>query len=267
VNAVQCLVFLLTIYEIKPVPDMANQLLYVGIAGGLAIAVGLAALLSAALTQSTAQMMNHQGMMDQGMMNTQSSGAPWQWDQRSMFSANGMSSVNDVQVTGLSITGDDEITVDLRYGGSGASPAVTVIAMTNYMSMMQGSSGMGGMMQGGQSGMMMQPGMQGGWIASPAWQNNTQWQQWHAQMAQWHGQLNSTQWSQMQAWHNAMMAQGAMGPGSPWWNEASAVALQPQTGSSVLDAGWTSGSVTVRLEGGSAYDSKDVRVMVFPLTS
>jgi hypothetical protein len=257
---------------------MAKQLYFVGIAGGLAVAVGLALLLSTVFTQSTAQMMN-QGMMGgsmgPGMINTQSSVAPWQWDQRSMFNANGMSTVNDVQVIGISITGDDEITVDLTYRGSETSPAITVIAMTNYMPMMQGFSGMGGMgmMQGGQNGMMMQPGMQGGWTVSPAWQNNTQWQQWHAQMAQWHGQLNSTQWAQMQAWHNGMVAQGAMGPGSPWWNGTSAVwsgqsnPLQSQAGSSVLEAGWTSGSVAVKLDGtGSAYDSKDVHVMVFPLT-
>lgn len=258
---------------------MAKQLLFVGMAGGLAIAVALALLLSVVFTQSTAQMMNHQGMMGglmgPRMMNVQSSEVSWQGE-NSMFSANGMSTVNDVQVVGISITGNNEITVHLRYGGLGTSPAVTVIAMTNHMSMMQGTFGMGGMgmMYGGQNGKMKQPGMQAGWTASPAWQNNTQWQQWHAQMAQWHGQLNSTQWDQMQAWHNAMMTQGAMGPGSSWWNGTAdawpgqLMPLQSQTGSSVLDAGWTSGSVTVRLEGNSsAYDSKDVQAMVFPLTN
>jgi hypothetical protein len=98
--------------------------------------------------------------------------------------------------------------------------------------------------------------------------------QWNSQMAQWHGQLNSTQWAQMQAWHNQMMAQGNMGPGYTWGNGTSTwpgqyTAFQSQTGSSVLDAGWTSGAmVTVRLEGdGSAYDGSGVHVMVFPLTS
>ena len=71
-----------------------------------------------------------------------------------------------------------------------------------------------------------------------------------------------------------MMAQGAMGPGSPWWNgtidvwPGQSIPLRSQTGSSVLDAGWTSGSVMVKLDGdGSAYDSKVINVMVFPLTS
>jgi hypothetical protein len=52
------------------------------------------------------------------------------------------------------------------------------------------------------------------------WYNNTDWQAWHEQMAQWHGQLDSSQWQQMQSWHNQMAAQGAMGPGmaTPWTN-------------------------------------------------
>jgi hypothetical protein len=203
------------------------------------------------------------------MMAQQSGGAQMVWNQKSMFNANGMSNVDNVQVTGVSIAGDSEVTINLRYVGSETSPAVTLAVMTNHMSIMQGAGMMGGMgmMHGGRGGMMMQP-MMGYESASPAWQNNTQWQQWHAQMAQWHGQLNSTQWAGMQAWHNSMMAQGAMGPGNPWWNGTSAAwPEQSQTGSRVLDAGWTDGSVTVRLEGsGSAYDSKDVQVVVFPLT-
>jgi hypothetical protein len=142
-----------------------------------------------------------------------------------------------------------------------------------------------GMMQGSQSGMMMHGGQSmigGSWNAAPTWQNSTQWQQWHDQMAQWnnqmaqwHGQLNSTQWAQMQAWHSQMMAQGTMGSGYALWNGTSAtwpvqsIVSQSQTGSSVLDAGWASGiTVTVKLEGdGSAYDGSGVHVMVLPLTS
>jgi hypothetical protein len=94
-------------------------------------------------------------------------------------------------------------------------------------------------------------------------------------MSQWHGELNSAQWAQKQAWHNQMMAQGLMSPGMTWmdgtsaaWSEQSA-AYQSQTGSSVLDAGWISeATVTVKLEGdGSAYDGRSIHVMVFPLTS
>ncbi|MEW6604714.1 MAG: hypothetical protein AB1351_08515 [Thermoproteota archaeon] len=72
-----------------------------------------------------------------------------------------------------------------------------------------------------------------------------------------------------------MMAQGAMGPGSVWWNGTSAtwpgrfMTFQPQTGSSVVEAGWASETtVTINLEGdGSVYDSGTIHVMVFPLTS
>jgi hypothetical protein len=251
-------------------------MLFVGLAGGLVVAVGLALLFSAVSTQSTAQMMGHQGMtsgtMGPGMMATQSTDTPWQWNQRSTFNANGMSTADSVQITGVSVTGDDEVTVNLRYDGPGTSPAVTVIAISNPIAM-QGSMGMGsGMM--GMEGMGMMHGSQsmmgGSWSAAPVWQNNTQWQQWHdqmaqwnSQMAQWHGQLNSTQWEQMQAWHDQMMAQGMTTV------QGQLAASQSQTGSSVLDAGWTSGAtVTVRLEGtGSAYDGNGVHVMVFPLTS
>jgi hypothetical protein len=273
---------------------MTKQLLIVGMAGGLAVAIGLALVFSAISTQSTAQMMGgNMGIMgNQGMMATQSSNAPWQWNQRSIFNANGMSTADNVQITGVSVSGNKEVAVNLGYDGSETSPAVTVIAITNPMAMQgpmgmsSGMMGMGGMgmMQRGQNGMMYgsQAMTGGGWSAAPVWQNNTQWQQWHDQMAQfnnqmaqWHGQLNSTQWAQMQAWHNQMMTQGSTGPGTTWMNGTSTTwsgqltEFQSQTGSSVLDGGWTSGAtVTVKLEGdGSAYDGSGVRVMVFPLTS
>jgi hypothetical protein len=49
-------------------------------------------------------MMGHQGMTSgttgQGMM-IQSTGTPWQWNQRSMFNANGMGTIDSVQITGI----------------------------------------------------------------------------------------------------------------------------------------------------------------------
>jgi hypothetical protein len=192
-----------------------------------------------------------------------------------MFNANGVSTVDNVQISGIAVTGDNEITVNVRYDGSETSPAVTVIAITNPMSM-QGSMGMSsGMMQGGQ-GSMMSGGysmMSGSSSMAPAWQNNTEWQQWHEQMSQWHSQLDPAQWRQAQAMHNQMMAQGLMGPGmtmngtTTWPGQFGA--SQSQVGSSVADAGWTSSSaITIQLEGdGSAYDGNGVHVMVFPLTS
>jgi hypothetical protein len=261
---------------------MSNQMLFIGMAGGLALAVGLGILLSTVLSQSTAQMMGGQGMnsgaMGPGMMTTQSTITPWHWSQRSQFSGNGISTVEDVQITGISITGENEITVNLRYDGSETTPSVTVIAITNPMGLMQGfgagNMGMMGMMQGGQSG-IIQPMFANGWGVPSSWQNNTAWQEWHSQMAQWHGRLNSTQWAQMQEWHNQMTNGGMMGPGNEWWNTTSngssrqIVTPQSQTGSIVLDREWTPDSqVTVSLEGeGSAYDAGGIHVMVFPLTS
>jgi hypothetical protein len=209
---------------------MSKQLLFVGLAGGLAVAVGLALLFSAISTQSTAQMMNHQGMsgtMESGMTAAQLTDMPWQANQRSMFHASGMSTADNVQITGVSVSGDDEVTVNLRYDGSETSPAITVVAMTNHMAMMgmmTGGSGgghMGGMMDSGTMGMNNVDNM---------------------------GMMNGNNMTMMNSTQSMM---------------------QPQIGSSVLDAGWTSGAtVTVRLEGdGSAYDDSGVHVMVFPLTS
>lgn len=245
-----------------------NKIFLVGVIGGLTVAMSLAIVFAMA-TQSTAQMMGHQGMMEQNSQGTTM--VP--------FNVNGMSTVNNVQITGVSATGSNEVTVNLRYGGSGTGPAVTVVAVINSMALMQGSATMGSMgMTHSQNRMMMQPGgqsmmMGGSSGAIPAWQNNTQWQQWHTQMAQWHGQINSTQWAQMQAWHSQMMAKGLMGPGmapdsgmpATWSGK---FAAWPQTGSNILDAGWTSdATLKVRIDGdGSAYESNDFHVMVFPLT-
>jgi hypothetical protein len=151
-----------------------------------------------------------------------------------MINASGTSTIDNVQITGISVTGSNEVTVNnLRYDGSETSPAVTMIVITNPMAMqdsigmssgMMGMSGMG-MMQGSQDGMMMAQGLMG---SGMTWMNGT----------------------------------------SAAWSEQSAAYLS-QTSSSVLDAGWISeATVTVRLESdGSAYDGNGVHVMVFPLTS
>jgi phage baseplate assembly protein gpV len=84
-------------------------------------------------------------------MMMQSTDMPWQWNQRSMFNANGMSTINSVRITGISVTGSDEVTVNLWCDGSKTSPAVTEIAITNPIAMQgsiamsSGMMGMGGM--------------------------------------------------------------------------------------------------------------------------
>jgi hypothetical protein len=49
-------------------------------------------------------------------------------------------------------------------------------------------------------------------------------------MSQWHGELNSAQWAQTQAWHNQMMAQGLIGPGMTWMNGTSAAWSEQSAG-------------------------------------
>ena len=200
------------------------------------------------------------GGMVQGMITSPSSDFTWLQSRGSMFNANGMRLAENVQITGISVNDNDIITVTLNYGGSGEAPAVTVVAMTSPTALMMG------MMQGGQPGMLMQPMMDSSWHSSVGWQNDTEWQRWHTQMAQWHGQLNSSQWSQLQGWHNKMMAQDVIG--SATWPSQFPVS-QSQIGSSVLRTGWSSDTaITIKLEGdASAYEGTGIHVMVFPLTS
>jgi hypothetical protein len=210
---------------------MSNRLFFAGIIGGLGVALVLAVLFSGA---ATAQMIQHQQMQQhsthQGM-------------KHSMFKANGLSLVQNVTITGLAITGENEVTVNLAYSGTGSAPSVTLIAVTNHeqmMAMMMGGSSMGSM-----GGMMMGPTMMGSMDmmsgSMPGWQhpdmpnwNATQWQQWHSQMSVLHPQ-----------------------PAQP----------QSQSGSAVVESGWLDGgsTATVLLDGDtSAYSASDIFVTAFP---
>lgn len=243
-----------------------RQIFLAGTIAGLAAVMAFAALFSALESSASAQMMQHQGMnMGSGMVattgTTQSYGG--------MFSGSGSSVVSNVELTGVSITGSDEVSVSLRYTGTGAAPGVAIVANTNpttMMNMMHGTTASSGMMGG--MGMMghgsTMGGMQGVGAMStvsayPAW-SNAQWQEWHTQMAHYLALSNSTQWEQ---WHTQMMA-------SPVWTNSTAIpyASNMQVGSNAVDAGWKNGSFEVKLEGaGSAYDSRHIMVSVFPLTS
>jgi len=257
-----------------------NKIFLVGIVVGLVSAIALAGLFSILAFQSTAQMMGgnnmammgNQGMNGHTMSMNQGVPAPLYWKSMGSFSANGISNVQYVRVTGISISKPDEVIVSLRYNGNATSPALTVIAtvhqgtpMNDIGSMMGYGSGMGMMQNGIGSSMMSgsQP-MMTPWNNSPAIANNTQWQQWHTQMAQWHGQINSTEWQQMQAWHNQIMAQMLQIQNT----SDQATFPQPQVGSSVVSSGWNDSTIKVRLEGdGSAFESSNIEVMVYPLTS
>lgn len=93
--------------------------------------------------------MNNQSGMHQGSMSTST-----MMEGMSIFSSEGMSMVDDVKVIGVTISGDKEISVQLRYVGNGTAPGVTAAVMTHTRDMMS--------MMGSNSCMnMMNNGMQG----------------------------------------------------------------------------------------------------------
>lgn len=195
---------------------------------GVGIAVALVSLFSAVTVQG--QMMQHQeippqGVSHQGIM------------KHIMFSANVMSMVSDVRITGVAITEDNDISVSLTYNGSGSAPSVTVIALTNPMQMMGGSS------MGSMGGMMMGSNMMGS--STPMWN--------HPDVPTW----NATQW---QHWHSQMTTQ----LGGSYGQSAS---LQSQSGSALLESEWASESNpgSIRIDGNtSPYEASDIHVVVFP---
>lgn len=204
---------------------MSNNVLFLGLAvGGVAIAI--AAMVAIAFAPASAQMgMQHQGM---SMGPTQSVVHP---NSIGRFSAQGGSMVDGVQVTGISVSDSNEISVNLRYLSTGGTPNLTVIVTTNpagVMERMHGQSMSGGMMH---SGMMGGAGMMSGQMA--------------------------------------MGGQPMVGMNSTAWQAAQpAYAKQSEVGSTILDAGWESSGTTVqvRLSGNdsSAYDATGIFAMVFP---
>ena len=230
-----------------------NKLFLIGIIAGLIGAFGLAAVFAMISSQGSAQMMgNFNGQTGPGMMYNRGGAASqttagYPWDDRAAFNANGISNVNHVQITGVSITGEHEVTVNLRYDANGTTPSITVIAASHpaaFRAMMYGSGYGQSMMLG--YGAPMMYGYQG--------YNITQMQNLHNQMMG--GRYGYP-----------MMNPQFYNQSSPYYGHANIA--QPGTGSSVLNSGWQSNtSVKVRLDGqGSAYDNFGVHVMVFPLTS
>ena len=174
---------------------------------------------------ASAQMMQHgQGMTGPSVAQ--------QWQPSLGYGSSGSSFVENVRVTGISITADNEVTVSLRYTGMAKTPGVVLVANTNpmgMMSMMHGS--MMGMQEMTSSNMM--PGLRG---FGSTW--NTATGMTDVPLMSSETMLNST----------AMMP-------------------QMQIGSNAIDAGWKTGTFKVKLVGdGSAYDSGHIMVMVFPFT-
>ena len=51
--------------------------------------------------------------------------------------------VQDVRISGVSVTADNEVSVNLTYTGNGTSPSVTVVAITNHEAMRNMMTGVG----------------------------------------------------------------------------------------------------------------------------
>jgi len=121
------------------------------------VMIGIIAVASIALVAlfssqtATAQMMTTQNQMMQQSNNPQQQQSGMN---HNMFSVMGMSMVPDVRVSGVSIAGDNTVSVNLTYMGNGTSPSVTVVAMTNHMAMMMNMMMGPGMMDGMPSNMM-----------------------------------------------------------------------------------------------------------------
>ena len=190
---------------------MVNKMFLVGAIVGLAGAIAIATLLSEA---ATAQTMQH---MRSGIGHN-------------MFSASGMSMVQDVQISGISITDDNQMTVNLIYTGNASSPSVTVIAMTNTMM----DENMGGMTGPGAMG------MHSGMMPGQSMIGSNMPMTWNHQ--------------DMPAWNATQMG-----------GSAKSIHQESLTGSAIANSGWESGgAITIRLDGESAYEASELHVMVFP---
>ena len=201
---------------------MSSKLLSLGMIGILAVAsMALAALFSS--QTATAQMMTMQNQMMQQSNPQQQPGM-----NHNMFSVMGMSMVPDVRVTGVSITGNNTVSVNLTYTGNGTSPGVTIVAMTNHMAMMMN--------------MMMGP-----WMMNPGMM------------------MNNSGFPNMMMNPGMMMGPGMMGGMHSNMMTMMSTAGS-HTGSAVVNSGWQSGnSTSITLEGDrSVRDASDICVMVFP---
>jgi hypothetical protein len=212
--------------NIYSVLSMVNKTLSIGMVIGTIVTATLVIATLFSNETATAQVMQHQ----QQMQHQPTSGHQQQGMHHSMFNANGMSMVQDVRISGVSITGDNTVSINLTHAGNGTSPSITIIAMTNHMETMNMMMGGGHMDMG-----MMNQGMMD------------------------IGGMNNT---------GGMMGGGHMDMGM--MGNTTSDMMMPiagsQTGSAVVNSGWHSGSsISILLEGdGSAHEASDIHVMVFP---
>jgi hypothetical protein len=200
--------------------------------GAIAVATLAFTVLFSSQTATAQMMMQNQMMQDN---------IPRQHEMNhNMFNVMGMSMVPDVRVTGLSITGNNTVSVNLTYTGNGTSPGLTIVAMTNHMATMNKMMMGHGRDHGGYyGGMTMGPGL-----------------------------MNNSGFPGMMMNPNMMMGPGMMGDMSSDMMMMMMMAdmAGSHTGSAVVNSGWQPGnSTSITLDGeGSARDASDICVMVFP---
>jgi hypothetical protein len=240
--------------NIYPVLSMASKTLSIGMVIGAILAATFAFVTLFSNETATAQVMQHQQQMQQPPISDHQQHRM----HHSMFNANGMSMVQDVRISGVSITGDNSVSANLTYTGNGTSPSVTVVAITNHEAMRNMMMG-GGMMGGGQMDMgMMNQGMMdmGGMNNTGRMMGGGGGEQMGGGMMDM-GTRNQT--GMMMGTDSSMMMGGT--PSDMMMSMAGS-----QTGSAVLNSGWQSGTtISVMLQGeGSAHDASEIHVMVFP---
>lgn len=208
--------------------------------------VGTLTLLPSSVTQSFAQQgdPHHPDQSQTGQQSTTAATAAYT-KKMSMFNVKAFSMVNNVQVTGVSVTGDNKISASLRYTGEGRSPGVSVVAITEPTGMML-------MMHGPMMSAMMGQGMMMGDGSNMTGLNGTG----RSSSMPSNLEMNSTQGQP-----GSMMNLGNQTSMSP-----SQMSVPSQSGSNFLRAGWRSATaVDINLDGNaSAYDASSIMVMVFP---
>jgi hypothetical protein len=114
-----------------------KTLIVIGATAGVAATILFASLFSS-MTASAQMMMPSTQNQTNSMMMRYGQNHFSASHNMGMFSVMGMSMVKNVAVTGVSVTGDNEISVNVRYTGNETStPGIGVFVMTNHMDMMK----------------------------------------------------------------------------------------------------------------------------------
>jgi len=93
-----------------------------GILAGLVIAIGVASVFSLVVTQTFEQTNYNNSQSDSQNQPSSQMMQDGSNSDMSFFSGEGVSTVDNVKVKGVSIVGSNEISVSLKYSGNGTAP-------------------------------------------------------------------------------------------------------------------------------------------------